>query len=367
MTFDDKILSVLKEYPQGTAFLAAVSGGADSAAMLVSLCHLLKNSNFNFKLAAVHVEHGLRSAKESRGDAEFVRDFCAANGIECYIKNIRRGKIADFAARKRCGIEAAARNFRHKTFFKYAALSGENTVILLAHTKDDLLETSLMRVLRGAGPAGLAAFSKDNAECAVKKICRPLLSFYKAEVIEYLKTKNIGWREDSTNADEKFLRNKIRRRLTPLLNEYFPSWKTNVAALAETQSLVAGFLVREAALRIKWEEEDLNANRAKQRGQVKKVFSADLNNFFSQPQIIREEALFLGINKLFSKQDNTPKKSIKRSVIRRFCSQEINSADLGSLRIRRENNKVLIFRESTEFFECGISRLIGIKTHYTHE
>ncbi|MCL2266430.1 MAG: tRNA lysidine(34) synthetase TilS, partial [Treponema sp.] len=160
--FENIITDFLTTFPQGTRFLAAVSGGADSMAMLAALCAAAKSGknqsgSAEFYFSCIHVEHGIRPAEESLGDAEYVRGFCKENGIKCAVTHIRPGKIEDFARRKGTGIEAAARFFRHRALKKKALTSGENTVTLLAHTKDDLLETAVMRVLRGCGPGGLAA------------------------------------------------------------------------------------------------------------------------------------------------------------------------------------------------------------------
>jgi len=358
--FENNIFSVLKTYPRETCFLAAVSGGADSMAMLAALYSaesaLFENSNFNFKFSAVHVEHGIRPAEESRGDADFVRDFCREKKIECIVKHIPPGRVAALSQRKGCGVEAAARFFRHKILCKTAAALGENTVILLAHTKDDLLETALMRALRGAGPSGLAGMRITNEECKAngkRGICilRPLITMSRFDVIDYLMAKGVAWREDSTNKSDVFLRNKIRHKLVPLLNEYFPAWKKGVSSMAETQSLAADFLVSEADLRVQWKKEDQpDVN----------YFSLSINEkiFFNQPQIIREEAVFAGINKLSSSQNKIPKKSIKRSVVRQFCAGDINSANLGVVRLERKNEKIFIVKNRVEYFEKGISKLI---------
>jgi tRNA(Ile)-lysidine synthase len=365
--FEEKVLSALKDCPSGAVFLAAVSGGADSMAMLVAL-FALKFSASNPLLSnffCVHVEHGLRPEGESRGDAGFVRDFCQNNGIECSIKYIPPGKIAAYARRKGIGIEAAARFFRHRALARQAARLGENTFVLIAHTKDDMLETALMRVLRGIGPAGLAAMPAATMPAAVLPVAvlpaastrrsraaifRPLLSLTRADVIAYLNAKNILWREDSTNTDEKYLRNKIRLRLVPLLNEAFPSWKTGVTSMAETQSVVSSFITNEAKTRIKW-------NRI-----AKLQCSSDEDNFFRQPQIIREEALYCGINVLTSldapSRGKKRIKSIKRTVIRKFCEGAVNAVDLGSVRVRREEGKILLSCIKKEFFESGVSMLI---------
>ena len=122
----------MKEAQSPGKFLAAVSGGADSMAMLAALCAVTQKEN----IFCLHVDHGLRPAEESSGDAEFVRDFCREAGINCDVVSIPPGKIALFARRRGIGIEAAARFFRRRALFRQAARLGENVVILTAHTKD---------------------------------------------------------------------------------------------------------------------------------------------------------------------------------------------------------------------------------------
>jgi tRNA(Ile)-lysidine synthase len=357
--------------------------------LLASLCAVAPKE----KLYCMHIEHGLRPAEESRGDADFVSDFCKANGIECSVKHIPPGKIVKTAKRKGIGIEAAARYFRHKALSKEArrieclnnsagssGVSRVDTLILLAHTKDDLLETILMRVLRGVGPAGLAAMPEKRG-----RIVRPLLTMTRYDVIAYLKVKNISWREDSTNSDTKYLRNKIRLMLVPPLNESFPSWKKNIASLAETQSLTAELISREAEKRIIWkkknkprstatkvaesfteEEEDYkprtpcNSSEPLVRSSVVKNSSlfCDETVFFNQLQIIREEAVFQAINSLVSVRKALQVKSIRRVVVRQFCEGKVNAADLGLVRIKRENGKIILAKTGKRYFECGFSRLV---------
>lgn len=296
--------------------------------------------NLNEKIVCIHVEHALRPVEESLGDAGFVRDFCKDNGIECIVKHITPGKISAYARREGTGIEAAARFFRHKALRRQALLMGTNTRILIAHTKDDMLETVLMRVLRGCGPAGLSTMPVNSG-----RILRPLLSATRADVTEYLKAKNILWREDSTNTDEKYLRNKIRRKLIPLLNESFPSWITGISAVAETQSHISDFIVKEARSRVSWETVNKQRN-----------FVTNKNNFFTQPLIVREEALFLAIDELLKGVKNA--RTVKRSVIRKFCTGTVNAADLGSVRVKLEAENITLSRIRKEYFERGSSNLI---------
>ena len=350
--FENAIYSFLKNCPPETFFLAAVSGGADSIAMLTALCAVICKE----RLCCIHVEHGIRQPEESRGDADFVRSYCKKLGIKCRIVSIPQGKIAFSARRKGTGIEAAARFFRRKALFGEALKLGENTRILIAHTKDDLLETALMRVLRGCGPAGLAAMPAEKRENNKEQriILRPLLSVSREDVIGYLKVKGISWREDSTNTDEKLLRNRIRRRLVPLLNETFPSWKTGISNMAETQSFAADFIAAEAKQRIRWEFVDKPLNFHPTLPVP--CFSTDEEFFFTQPLIIREEALFLAIDRLLKGKKNI--NSIKRSVVRRFCEGKVNAADLGPVIVKREKGKIISSRKQKDFFESGTSLLI---------
>ena len=322
--------------------------------MLTALSIVMRNE----RLYCIHVEHGIRPPEESRGDAFFVRDYCQKLGIECRMVSIPQGKIASFARKKGAGIEAAARFFRRKALFGEASKLGENTRILVAHTKDDLLETALMRVLRGCGPAGLAAMPAEKIEKNKKQriILRPLLSVNREDVINYLTAKGIQWREDSTNTDEKFLRNRIRRRLVPLLNETFPSWKTAVSNMAETQSLAADFIAEEAKNRICWELFHEPHEPARTKKNKHFVLFTNEENFFAQPLIIREEALFLAIDRFLKGKKNMS--SIKRSVIRQFCSKSAAAADLGVVQVRKEGGKILLSRKRKEFFESGVSILI---------
>jgi tRNA(Ile)-lysidine synthase len=327
-------------------------------ALLTALC-ALRNGGIIGKdaLFCLHVEHGIRPAEESQGDAEFVREFCKNNDIECHIENIPPGKIAALARRKGIGIEAAARFFRHRALSRQATKLGEKTVILLAHTKDDLLETALMRILRGSGSAGLSAMPEKKG-----RLLRPLLKMTRTDVVEYLKAKKTSWREDSTNTDEKYLRNRIRRTLIPLLNNAFPSWKNGVFCMAETQSLTATFIAGEAKAQIKWNNCKPQSVQGKKRGQetshnaLCSSFFTEARNFFAQEQIIREEAVFLAIDELLKNKKNP--RSVKRAVVRRFCSGTVNAAALGPVKISREGEKILLSLTQKEFFESGISRLV---------
>jgi tRNA(Ile)-lysidine synthase len=333
--------ATLEECPPGTVLIASVSGGADSTAMLAALVAIRERVTacHDFELRCIHIEHGIRPETESRGDAAFVRSLCQKFNVPCGVVSIKPGKIQAMAKSRGIGIEATARMYRRRAWFRAARLleaEGRPVRILVAHTADDMRETVLMRIFRGSGPSGLAAMPVSRG-----RILRPLLAVSRRDVLDYLAEKNLTWREDSTNTDIQFLRNRIRHGLIPPLNEHFPQWRNAITALATTQSLAAAFIRAEAARRIKWTSPSPNA----------KLLTTDYQLFSAEPPIIREEALFQGINRL-----GLPVR-IKRKNIRRFAEGSHTVLDLGQLRIKRDSRQITIFAV-TDDPEKGFSLLI---------
>jgi tRNA(Ile)-lysidine synthase len=336
--FESAVAAALGPYMPGAVFLAAVSGGADSTAMLLALARLRETRNFTFR--CIHVEHGIRPAEESRGDAEAVKALCGELKVPCKVASIPPGLVAETAKRRGLGIEAAARHYRHGAWGREARRIGV-AAVLVAHTRDDALETALMRVLRGSGPAGLAAMPAARG-----LIRRPLLGLGRADVLRYLAERGVPYRTDSTNRDNQYLRNRLRNRLIPLLDELFPCWKKGLGAMAETQGLAAAFLSGEARRRVAWE------------GAPGVLMAApglrtDAGSFFFQPEIIREEALFQGVD-LVKKAEDAP---VRRSSLRLF-SRERGSLDLGFCRISVKGPYVVIGPGKNRVEEAGFSLLI---------
>jgi tRNA(Ile)-lysidine synthase len=353
---EDIVADAVLNCPAGTVHLAAVSGGADSVAMLAALV-AVRDSGAAFDLRCIHVEHGIRPEAESRGDAEFVKGLCKELNVPCKIVSIKPGRIAAVAKERGIGIEAAARLFRRRAWFREAkrleALPEKPLVrILVAHTADDALETALMRIFRGAGPSGLAAMPASRG-----RILRPLIRLRRSDITAYLTEKKIPWREDKSNSDIQFLRNRIRHRLIPQLSESFPNWRTTLTAFAETQSLAADFIQNEASARVLWQPFE---------GSQGSALYADAGLFFAQPAIIREEALFQGIDRLLArlpKNSHAHSHTIKRANIRRFCEGEKKAVDLGIMRLRKDSKKVLLSIPGQG--EYGFSLLINKPGLYT--
>jgi tRNA(Ile)-lysidine synthase len=216
---------------------------------------------------------------------------------------------------------------------------------------DDLLETALMRVLRGAGPAGLAVMPPRRG-----RIIRPLLSLSRAEVLAYLEERQISCRTDLSNGDNRFFRNRIRNLLVPCLEGVYPSYRRTLLSMAETQALAASFLAAEARRRCSWER--IPGYRT--GGGI--ALETGRENFFFQPEIIREEALFQGLDILGARRPR-----YRRAVIRLFCEGRTARADLGGVEVLAEGLRVILVTGSVRDHEEGFSLLIKAPGFYTLE
>ena len=204
----------------------AVSGGIDSV-VLTDLFFKL-----NYKITVLHCNFSLRK-EESDADEKFVMSFCKANSIPVFVQKF---DTAQFAKEYKLSIQVAARKLRYEWF--YEQLNHKNfDFILTAHHLDDSLETFLINLSRGTGLDGLIGIPSQN-----EKIIRPLLPFSREEIQLYAQENNISWREDSSNASDKYVRNKIRHSVVPILKEINPnfldSFKNTLNYLSDAQSIV---------------------------------------------------------------------------------------------------------------------------------
>ena len=195
----------------GDSIICAVSGGADSMALLLAM-YLLKDE-WQLKLSAVHFNHHLQPVEPDE-DEQFVRQFCEGYGIPLYV-----GSAYVKAGEK--GLEAAARDARYAYF---ATLPGK---IATAHTADDNAETVLMHLVRGTGLKGLGGIAPRRGN-----LIRPLLSVTRKEVLAFLEEYALSHREDSMNATDFCLRNRLRHHVMPLLKEENPRLAENLSAMA---------------------------------------------------------------------------------------------------------------------------------------
>jgi tRNA(Ile)-lysidine synthase len=220
-----------KSIRAGDRLAVAVSGGADSVALLYLMLQL--RVELGIVLSVAHVNHRLR-ARESDGDADFVSGLAAQHELELHYidapippktppKN-KSNKSKIKSEEPVPGIEAAARALRYD-FFRQLARDGKVSKVATAHTLDDQAETVLLRIFRGTGVRGLAGIHPkivfDEQGQAFGELVRPLLSFRRAELQEFLREQDQTWREDSSNRDVAFLRNRVRHRLLPLIKDEF--------------------------------------------------------------------------------------------------------------------------------------------------
>ena len=210
----NKLLAFLREQERvqpGDTVVAAVSGGADSVALLFAL-YLLKDK-LEITLEAAHFNHHLRGEESDRDEA-FVRTLCDRYDIPLHAGsgNVTAGKK---------GLEAAARDAR------YAFLRSLPGKIATAHTADDNAETVLMHLVRGTGLKGLGGITPINGN-----VIRPMLTITRGDVESFLEEWCVSHIEDSTNETDAFLRNRLRHRVMPLLKEENPRLAENLSRMA---------------------------------------------------------------------------------------------------------------------------------------
>ena len=232
----DALNTLAMEYdmlPRGGRVLCAVSGGADSVYLLHRLW--LLRDTLGFTLVAAHYNHCLRGAESDRDEA-FVRDFAARwcgpqriagpegeYTLPAVELAVGRGDVAGEAARQGRGLEETARDMRY-AFLRQTAQRLGCDRIATAHTADDNAETLLLHLIRGTGLQGMAGIAPRRGD-----LVRPMLTTTRREVEDYLGLYRLPHVEDSSNADERFTRNRIRRQVMPLLEELNPGFVRRMA------------------------------------------------------------------------------------------------------------------------------------------
>ena len=195
----------------GKKLLLATSGGLDSMVM----AHLFKSLKFEFALA--HCNFQLRG-NESLEDQFFVQNYADANEINVFITQF---DTQSFANDYKLSTQVAARELRYNWFYELLETQ-KYDYILTAHQADDTIETFLIHLIRGSGLEGFTGIPAQN-----ESVVRSLLSFSREEIASYATANAIQWREDSSNTSDKYLRNKVRHDLVPLLKELNPSFLTS--------------------------------------------------------------------------------------------------------------------------------------------
>lgn len=209
--------------------LVALSGGADSVALL----HMLLNEGYQCEVA--HCNFHLRG-EESNRDEAFAKMLCQQLHVKLYVKHFQ---TADIAKERKISIEMAARDLRYEWFEELRLETGSD-VIAVAHHQDDNVETILLNLLRGTGLQGLLGMRPKNGH-----IVRPLLTYSRQELIDYLNRVQQSFVTDSTNLQDDFTRNKIRLQLLPLMEEINPAARKHLLTTAKHLEGVASIYEQE--------------------------------------------------------------------------------------------------------------------------
>ncbi len=316
-----------------TPALVALSGGPDSVALLAGLSAIGAGP-----LRAIHVDHGLRPAEELARELALVRELARNLGIPLSVSRAERGAIARLAAASGEGIEAAARHFRYAAFRRTARRWGIARVYL-AHTRDDQLETLLMRALTGSGSAGLRGIPALNG-----LYVRPLLEFSKAELFDYLTVRGLAYSVDSTNSSDAYARNRIRAHLVPALYAHFPGWdagllRTAVFAAEDDEALAS--LARGYAFRVHTQADGAPS------------FATPVSAFLAAPPAVQRRALLEAMAAL--KAD--PRKDGSR-ISSRLAAAALAAASRGG---RYRGGGIELRREGTLFV---LSRALDFPERY---
>ena len=216
----DNLKSFLTHNPN--SFLLTCSGGADSTALLLAFHQL--QTRLHCRLTAVTVNHNIRSAEESAADSAFVAELCSRlePPVPCVIAEIPAGEVARYAKERNRGTEDAARALRYRLFEETAASVGADYIVT-AHNRSDVYETALMRLFQGGNTASLSVMPIRRG-----RYLRPLITVERSDIEAFLRQQGIVWREDATNAEDTYLRNRIRHYLVPALAATFGGWRTGL-------------------------------------------------------------------------------------------------------------------------------------------
>lgn len=262
---------IFQNFPflSGKKLLLAASGGLDSMVM-VDLFHKL-----SFEIVIAHCNFQLRGV-ESFEDQNFVQNYAEANEIKLFVTQF---DTEAFAKDYKLSTQVAARELRYNWF--YELLETEKfDYVLTAHHADDNLETFLINLVRGTGLDGLTGIPAQN-----ENVIRPLLIFSRQEIEQYAKENNIDWREDSSNASDKYLRNKIRHNLVPILKElntdFLSSFHKTQVYLQESKTMVedASIMVYQQVAKESGEDIHFDLNKLQQLPNYKSYLYQWLREF----------------------------------------------------------------------------------------
>lgn len=351
LKLENKVAGFIKAnslFDSADRILLAVSGGADSTALLYAI-RTLKNRNIvSADVLCAHLNHQLRPA-DAQSDEDFVIE--QARGLKFAII-AKRLDVRGFARKKKLSIETAARKLRIEALIDIAKTRKCNSVAT-AHHKNDNAETILHRLVRGTGFRGLAGIWPTRVFAEDIRFVRPLLSVTRDEIIEYLRKRNLKWRQDHTNDDCTYTRNFIRHRLLPALQQ------DCTGSLVEQLSDLADSAGKFHALVCNWAEKawpqmaDCSANMLKLNVQM----------FLTQPPSVKVELVRRSLTAVGSGQRDLTSRHFKR--ILQLAEQNVGRRKIelpAGFVVRREYGNLLFTREKkTTTHHEQISESAGVQ------
>lgn len=331
---EEKVLKTIKKYElieSGNNIVIGVSGGPDSMALLNILINLIENKKLDCKIIVAHINHGIR--KEAEEETKYVKEFCERKNIPCYIK---KEKVEDIARKEKIGTEEAGRKLRY-CFFEEVAKETKADKIATAHTSNDNAETVLMNIIRGSGTSGLKGIEikRDN------RYIRPLLESTRQEIESYCDEKKLNPKEDKSNKENIYTRNKVRNELIPYIEENFnPNIITSLnrlSDLAKEENLYIENQVKNKYKEIMIQEY-LNDKQLNNTNQI----ILNLKKFNEQEVVIKNRLVRYTISKLLGNSQNIEKIHIEDIV--KLCQNNIGNKFLTpNKKIKVAVNKGKIF------------------------
>ena len=334
---------------QGSCILVAVSGGADSMCLLEVLRELRDRAGLRLKV--LHVHHGLRESAE--GDLLYVSKYCEAAGIPFTAVRV---DAAGYAAEKGLSVEEAARHLRYKALSEAAEIwdseraaerpsteasterpstesstkrpsteSATSCRIAVAHHIEDQAETVLFNLVRGSRLTGLRGMLPVNG-----RIIRPLLECSRSQIEEFLRERNISWREDETNEDVRYARNLLRREVMPLLGQINARATEHIAKAAEEAAETEAFLAEAT-------EKALSASCSKEEN----LYILSIPPLIQQPLLIQRRVVYAVIAKAAGRKKDLLDVHV-RDVLQ--LAQKIGNGQLdvfGSVHVEKVYDKLI--------------------------
>lgn len=292
----DNVFACVKKYiaahgmiEAGDCVLAGVSGGADSVCMLHLLARMRKE--FPFRLAAVHVNHGLRA--EAGEDALFVENLCKRWEIPFFLREI---DMQGYAREHKLSEEEAGRVLRYQAFAQILReiQAGAPGKIAVAHNAEDRAETMLFHMFRGSGIKGLGSIRPVR-----ESVIRPLLCLDRARIEAYLESEGIGWREDRTNGEDTYARNRIRHHILSYAQQNICHGAvSHMGELADILAETENYLERETdRLYDRCVKEDLTDTGNPEKGLTGEM-ELQLSELEAEDIVMRKRVLFRALEKL---------------------------------------------------------------------